>query len=364
MTTEISGRDLAQSCREIVTAVLDGKNSVLAAEQLREIATRWAREGVPIEFVQRSVHAELRAGWAAEHSAEINSRAADPGSAKRLMTRAATTMSAVELISSAITVAYVREVQSPDSGQSSAAGRLASALLAGLATATLSREFGLEVADSYWVLALAITPPARDSHPTLTIDTSEPRSPGLIEIALRKLCEDTTLSELSHAGGTVLIPTTEAQTRDLAQLVTQLAVAIGAPITAVAMTAVAQDLPTAADQAHQLLEMACRLGFGPKVYQFDDLILEFQITRPGPGREFLSSILDALDTHPHLLDTLRLHVANNLNRQRTARLLHVHTNTVDHRLKRIAQMTGFDPTQATGLSYLRSALLARTYRLL
>ncbi|WP_280381795.1 helix-turn-helix domain-containing protein, partial [Nocardia wallacei] len=49
-------------------------------------------------------------------------------------------------------------------------------------------------------------------------------------------------------------------------------------------------------------------------------------------------------------------------RQRTARLLHVHTNTVDYRLKRIGQLTGFDPTQASGLWYLRSALVARTYR--
>ncbi|RDI42463.1 PucR family transcriptional regulator, partial [Nocardia mexicana] len=73
------------------------------------------------------------------------------------------------------------------------------------------------------------------------------------------------------------------------------------------------------------------------------------------------SLLDPLDHHPELLDTLQTHIAHNLNRQRTARLLHVHTNTVDYRLKRIGQLTGFDPTQASGLWYLRSALVARSY---
>ncbi|PPJ24859.1 helix-turn-helix domain-containing protein, partial [Nocardia nova] len=38
-----------------------------------------------------------------------------------------------------------------------------------------------------------------------------------------------------------------------------------------------------------------------------------------------------------------------------------HTNTVDYRLKRIAQLTHLDPTQPSGLWYLRSAPIARTY---
>ncbi|WP_174189768.1 PucR family transcriptional regulator, partial [Nocardia barduliensis] len=83
---------------------------------------------------------------------------------------------------------------------------------------------------------------------------------------------------------------------------------------------------------------------------------------PGPAREHLGSLLDPLDEHPELLETLQVHIAHNLNRGRTARLLHVHTNTVDYRLKRIAQLTGFDPTMASGLWHLRSALVARTYR--
>jgi sugar diacid utilization regulator len=179
-------------------------------------------------------------------------------------------------------------------------------------------------------------------------------------LALR--CGDSPLSLLSVDGGTLQMPAEKFDDDALTQLVARLSHAARVPITAAVVTAAAAEIPTAADQAHQLLDMVQRLRSAPGLYGFDDLALEFQRTRPGPGREYLDSLLDPLDQHPELLDTLRTHVAHNLNRQRTARLLHVHTNTVDYRLKRIGQLTGFDPTQASGLWYLRSALVARTYR--
>lgn len=55
-----------------------------------------------------------------------------------------------------------------------------------------------------------------------------------------------------------------------------------------------------------------------------------------PGHEYLGSLLDPLDDHPELWETLQRHIGNNLNRQRTARFVHIHPNTIDHRLKRVA----------------------------
>ncbi|MBF6174026.1 PucR family transcriptional regulator, partial [Nocardia blacklockiae] len=170
----------------------------------------------------------------------------------------------------------------------------------------------------------------------------------------------TTLALLSTDGGTLLLPT-HTTTPPLDTLTTTLSHAARVPITATVVTAPTPTIPTATDQAHQLLDMVTRLHSEPGLYRFDDLALEYQLTRPGPGREYLGSLLDPLDHHPELLQTLQTHIAHNLNRQRTARLLHVHTNTVDYRLKRIGQLTGFDPTQASGLWYLRSALVARSY---
>ncbi len=86
------------------------------------------------------------------------------------------------------------------------------------------------------------------------------------------------------------------------------------------------------------------------------------LTRPGPAREHLGAALDPLDDNPELLETLRVHISNNLNRQLTARVLYVHANTIDYRFKRIGQLIGFDPGQVKGLWYLRSALVARSYQ--
>ncbi|PSK32159.1 PucR family transcriptional regulator, partial [Nocardia seriolae] len=121
-------------------------------------------------------------------------------------------------------------------------------------------------------------------------------------------------------------------------------------------------LPTPRPPTHLNTSVVAVLGLVRGLFRFDELALEYQLTRPGPGRDHLGSLLDPLDEHAELLETLQSHISNNLNRQRTARMLHVHTNTVDYRLKRIGQLTGFDPTQASGLWYLRSALVARTYQ--
>lgn len=87
----------------------------------------------------------------------------------------------------------------------------------------------------------------------------------------------------------------------------------------------------------------------------------FRLTRPGPGRDRLIAVLDPLVAHPELLRTLRVHVRNDLNRRLTARALHIHQNTVDHRLERIGVLVGLESTRPTSLWRLRAALVARSY---
>ncbi|MBF6194268.1 helix-turn-helix domain-containing protein [Nocardia implantans] len=95
--------------------------------------------------------------------------------------------------------------------------------------------------------------------------------------------------------------------------------------------------------------------------QREDLALECQLTRPGPGRDRLAALLDPLEGHPELFDTLREHIRNDFNRLRTSRTMYPHPNTVDHRLERIGRLTGSDTAVAHALYRLRAALIARTY---
>jgi sugar diacid utilization regulator len=268
----------------------------------------------------------------------------------------------LDMINSAVSMAYVRELRAVVSEHHTAVHTLTSALLGGHSTSTMARECGIAIAPSYAVLAVAIPPHREERKPMVDGKVVARRKLRRVQAELATRCGEAALSLLSVDGGTVLIPTGHLDNDQLDTLVTQLSHAAQVGVTATMVEATPEKIPTAADQAHELLDMVQRLEAVAGLYRFDELALEYQLTRPGPGREYLGSLLDPLDAHPELLETLQRHIANNLNRQRTARVLHVHTNTVDYRLKRIGQLTGFDPSQPSGLWYLRSALVARTYR--
>src|SRR5699024_6751194 len=94
---------------------------------------------------------------------------------------------------------------------------------------------------------------------------------------------------------------------------------------------------------------------------FADLALEYQLTRPGPGRDRLVEQLHALRENEGLAETLEIHLGNNLDRRRTASALGLHPNTVDHRLKRITQLTGHNPARTDGLRQLHAASVVNRY---
>jgi DNA-binding PucR family transcriptional regulator len=60
----------------------------------------------------------------------------------------------------------------------------------------------------------------------------------------------------------------------------------------------------------------------------------------------------------HLLETLGAYLSEGRSLEATARLLFVHPNTVRYRLRRIATITGWDPTDAREGFVLQIALAA------
>ncbi|WP_306362874.1 CdaR family transcriptional regulator [Nocardia sp. CC227C] len=359
---------ITRTCLEIAVSMLDGRDIPTKTERLHEAAAQWAREGVPIDTIHHAIHEGFKIGFDLVVSAATSRYRGDdelrlsPGDYTSLIDGAKLVVEMLDRMTSTVSLAYVRELRAVVSEHHTAVHTLTSALLGGHPTSTMARECGIEIAESYSVLALTIPPHPEESDPTIDGKVVARRKLRRVQAELATRCADAALSLLSVDGGTILIPVTAKRPEELDDLVTDLSRAARVPITATTVSATPSEIPTAAEQAHDLLDMVHRLHCVRGLYRFDDLALEYQLTRPGPGREYLGSLLDRLDEHPELLETLQRHIANNLNRQRTARVLHVHTNTVDYRLKRIAQLTGFDPTQASGLWYLRSALVARSYR--
>ncbi|MEW1737338.1 helix-turn-helix domain-containing protein [Nocardia beijingensis] len=365
---------ITRVCLELAASMLDGSNISEKTGQLEDAAAQWAREGVPIGTIHHAIHegfkigfdlvvstalAEQRASGSAETEPISTVSTADYRS---ILDGAKLVVEMLDTMTTAVSAAYVRELRAVVSEHHTAVHTLTSALLGGHPTSTMARECGIDISDRYRVLALAIPRHPDESNPMLDAKVVARRKLRRVQAELATRCDDTVLSLLSVDGGTLLIPADDITKGSLKELIGHLSRAARVHITATEVTAATDAVPTAADQAHELLDMVARLGSVPGLYHFDELALEYQLTRPGPAREQLGSLLDPLDEYPELLETLQTHIAYNLNRRRTARLLHVHTNTVDYRLKRIGQLTGFDPSEASGLWRLRSALVARTYR--
>ncbi|MFE5475129.1 MULTISPECIES: PucR family transcriptional regulator [unclassified Nocardia] len=346
---------VTRMCLEIVGGMLDGRDEEVKLNRLAVAAAGWAREGVPIDTILHAFHEGFRLSFDAVYDgvADVD-RASLIHGFRRVVEIS-------DLLCTTVTRSYIREHREAVGEHHTAVHTLTSALLAGQSTVTMAREVGITVSDAYSVLALSI-----GAHP----DERDPRVNGAV-VARRKLrrvqtalahrCGEQVLSLLSVDGGTLLIPADLLVGEQLDALVEALSRAAHVDITAALVPAATEEIPDAAQRAHELLDMVERLDSAPGLYRFGDLALEYQLTRPGPGRARLGELLAPLDNHPELYETLRVHIANNMNRQRTARLLHIHTNTVDYRLRRVAQLTGLDPAQSSGLWQLRSSMIARSF---
>ncbi|GAB0102811.1 helix-turn-helix domain-containing protein [Nocardia sp. JMUB6875] len=342
-------------CLELAVSMLDGRDLPAKTGRLAEAAAGWAREGVPIDTVLHSIHEGFKLGMD-----RVMSRATAQDH-EDLIDGAKLVVTLLDTISATVARAYVREHKAVVGEHHTAVHTLTSALLGGHPTSTMARECGIEIAAEYYVLALAIPAHPDEQHPMLDGKVVARRKLRRVQAELATRCGEAPLALLSVDGGTILIPTTTLADERLNELIALLSAAGRVPITAALVVAAPEAIPDATDRAHELLDMVQRLECVAGLYRFTDMALEYQLTRPGPGRETLRAVLDPLDAHPELLQTLQCHIGNNLSRQRTARLMHIHTNTVDYRLKRISQLTGLDPTRTADLWQLRSALIARSF---
>ncbi|MGW4634554.1 PucR family transcriptional regulator [Nocardia sp. NPDC004415] len=343
-------------CLELTGGVLDGRDLPGRLERIQAAAAGWAREGIPIDTIHTAVHEGFKLGFDLV-TAHVTNHDHDTvvGVARRLT-------DVQSMITSAVSMAYVRELRSVVSEHHTAVHTLTSALLGGQNTSTMARECGIEVAERYHVIALALPPHPEELDPSLDANVVARRKLRRVQAELANLCVGKVLSLLSVDGGTLLLPCSEFSEPELDQLITALSAAAQVPVRAVTMPATPAEIPRAAEQVHELVEIVHRLDGESKVYRPHELAFEYQLTRQGPARDYLSSVVDSLESHPELLQTLEVYLASNMRRTQTARELFVHTNTVDYRLKRIGQLTGFDLNDITGLCYLRAALLIRAHR--
>lgn len=321
-----------RACTQAAARLLVDTDDAGAGKQLTKAATAAARQDLPLDAMLRRVNEVLRncLHRLAGHNVGHQGLAAG--------TRCIVDM--LDTVGAALLRAYAHEART---GPVTAAADNPGVALHGLCT-IVAVSFSAHVGTDGL--------PVADARRTLRRVKSE--------LVARR--GDNVLSALSTLGGTIVFPGCPEADSGAEALIAALSRAARTPITAAVIAGEAQQLSTSVDTAHTILDMVHRLGGPPGVYTFDNFALEYQLTRPGPGRRTLASFLAPLDDHPELLETLRVHITNDLSRKRTADKLALHPNTVDYRLNRIHQLTGIDPSRSAEVWQLQSALVARAFR--
>ncbi|MEV0582075.1 helix-turn-helix domain-containing protein [Nonomuraea sp. NPDC050310] len=303
--------------------------SVGAADLTRiiEWSARRAEESLPLEAALTAYLIGAEVWWAAL------TEVAEP---EELAAAGAGLLGCLHTAVPAVALAHV-QAQEDIRGEDRRVRRaLLDALLEGLPYAGLAEAARVEVGGE---------------HDVVVLEFGRAPQPRLVQSALDAYAGTLVLAD--PAAGLALLPvrpggSLEALRRDC-----------GATLAAAARATEPAAIPAAAEEARQVLDLVRRLGRPPGLYRFDDVLLEHQLARPGPGLTRLAAKLDALEEHPYLLETLRVFVHHGHNRRRTALDLHVHRNTLDYRLHRVTALTGLDLAVPAEARLLEAALTAR-----
>ncbi|GIG56642.1 transcriptional regulator [Longispora fulva] len=319
---------------------------------IRESAARRAEEGVPIDAVLTAYH--LGARVCLGHVAGD----AGPGDVGDLLATQRLILDFLQRVTSAVAAGYVEERQADDH---SARQALLAALLDGLLVEPAAARAGVRLPPCYLVLSLHLaTHP--DEAPGAAVAAR--RKVRRVRVELEHQAAEPVLSMLTADGGVALVPCptapealTDADWRRFAEIAARLGRAAGTEVLAGAAVAAPRAVAEAAVLAREILGVARTFGRRSGLFRLADLLVEYQLTRPSAARDQLAGLLGPLDAE--LLATLRAYVASGLSRQRAARHLHVHPNTVDYRLRKVAALTGLDASQAGELPRIAAALAAR-----
>jgi sugar diacid utilization regulator len=266
----------------------------------------------------------------------------------------------LQVMLQAVTEAYGGERRSIEQHEGSAWRDLVQGVLEGTPAHALAERLGVALADAYLVVALALGRTRDERDESVDPDVAGRRKVRRVQAVVDRLPGRVpALAAIHPGGGVVLLPGTgthlpgPAETSQAVQLLSH---AAGAEPMAVSVAALhLDDVPAAAAQAQYLLDLVQRLSWPAAVYSSVDLTLEHQLSLPGPARQQLAGLLRPLAAHPDLLDTARCWLANERNRRETAEALHVHPNTLDKRLDKVAGLTGIQLSTSRGVGCCRQA---------
>ncbi|RDI50603.1 PucR family transcriptional regulator [Nocardia mexicana] len=312
-------------------------------DELIEVAVRRAREGVPLDTVLSVYHRGAISAWRA-----VAALSRTPHEREQLLATVPHLLAYLGAVTPGVAASYLRERQDLHWEQREAKRAVAQALLQGKQAELLAARFGIPLDGGFHVLVFRLTAPA-SARPSLRavhaeIDTLSPKA----------------LTMLERTGGCVLVPSGAATTPSrLDAIVARIATAADVrTVAGAALADAAHEVAAKAEEAGEIAALAAGLGRPTGVYRMADLALQYQLARPGPARSWLLGLLHPLAEHRHLLEALRAFISHDYHRLEAAAALVVHRNTLNYRLARIAELTGYDPGRPEHAQLFAAALIA------
>lgn len=244
-----------------------------------------------------------------------------------------------------------------------ARAELATALLAGdlVAAQGLAERCGFDLRRGWLVLCVAVGATADEARPQVDHTVAQRRKMRRVRAELARSSGSEPLFAAHPEGMLVLVERPVAAGADPVAWTARLAQATGRVARAqvwIGVTAArTAGVPTAAQTSASVATLVRRMGRPPGGYRVADVALEYQLAIASPARDELLQILAPVQDLPDLAITLQAYLRAGGDRRAVAGQLHVHVNTVDNRLRRIADLTGLDATQPTDYVALTVASL-------
>lgn len=302
----------------------------------RELGSRRAIQGVPIDALIQAYHVGYRELWQALVR-EVPPD--DPELTTRLLSAATTVWQWIHEVTTAIAEAYGETTRSREAHVTGARQRFTELVIGGDLSGDEVRQLATAVGfDPEGIFLVALVRPE-------SLDGGE----------ARELQRHLTRTGGTHAavqrGPSVVVVSqgaaAEAIVGAIGAVLPEASVGIG--LTRTGLTGARESLGDA--------ERAAALtGRGP--IRFEDQWLSATILRAAPRlAPLLRAGIEVAGEHPHLAETVRVYADCAFSVTEAARHLGLHANTVSYRLERWHQLTGWDPRAFDGLTRSLAATL-------
>lgn len=357
-------RELPMVTRENLAVILRcvRENRLPVPDELRpagKIAAQRADETVPLPLIVRNWQRGFERLW---NEVVAIARADET---RELEYVGAALISLMGVYLTEIVQSYERERAVTEGEEGGANHLLARMLLEGQDPRTYADRVTIELTASYHVLALGVDP----SPDELVTDPTSRAVAGRRKLRHILRMNDfhrtpRVLNTLGPAGGHLLLPIADdanpATLEEIRDLVARIRSSAGVSVHAGLVESVPiEEVPRSGRLATEILNLVATRIEPPGVCRLADVALEYQLSRPGEGRRYLDEILGPLEPFPELVELLDSYFRHDLDRTKTARALHVHPNTVNNRLRRVASIVGIDPSGFEGIMVLGAAMTLR-----